>query len=277
VNAHVDISAIEDVDTVWRGGTLLDHIPGDLIGRFDLLIASHVLEHIPDLIGFLDAASSLLKPDGKLSIALPDRRYCFDCFKPWTTTGELLEAHHRGLTHHSLKTAFNDFAYSALIDGGLAWGPQPVNTPVLMSPFQTASDTVFTFGRSGDATYQDHHAWQFTPAGFALVMLDLGELELTDWVIDELEGPQNFEFFASLRRSREIAERKGRLQVERRDLLMRQLMEVGEQVDFMLKREPVSASTCVKSGVPADSGREHMDRDRGAEGLFSALRQKFQA
>jgi hypothetical protein len=213
-----------------------------------MVIASHVLEHIPDLVGFFASASRLVTPSGSLSIALPDRRYCFDCLKPWSTTGDLLDAHHRRLTRHSLKTAFNHMAYSALMDGELAWGPRPISLPVLMDPFQAAVETTAAFRNQADAPYEDYHAWQFTPVGFELAILELRALGLIDWHLETLEGPENFEFFAVLRRG-EVAPDPASLQDERRDLLIRQLQEAREQIDFLLGC-PVS----VNEAVPSPAG-----------------------
>ena len=66
---------IEDVDIIWRDGRLLDTIPARLHGTFDGLIASHSLEHMPDLIGFFQAAAKLLKPSITLVLALPTSGY----------------------------------------------------------------------------------------------------------------------------------------------------------------------------------------------------------
>jgi hypothetical protein len=229
--AAVDITAVEEVDTVWTEGPLHQAVPSRLVGHVDTIIASHVLEHIPNLIGFLASASRLIAPGGSLSVALPDRRYCFDCLKPWTTTGDLLDAHDRGLSRHSLKTAFNHMAYSAVVDGQLAWGPRPVNEPVLLDPFPAAAETVAAFRTGSSRAYADYHAWQFTPAGFQLALLELGALGLTDWHIETLDGPENFEFFVRLRRGSHFT---GDLQTERRKLLLQQLAETREQIDFML-------------------------------------------
>lgn len=235
--AKVDLKAIEYVDTIWGEGPLHDAVPPDLKGQIDIIIASHVLEHIPDLVGFLDSASHLVGSEGTLSVALPDRRYCFDCFKPWTTTGDLIEAHDRSLNRHSLKTAFNHMAYSAVVDGHLAWGPRPIGLPVLLDDFKAAADTVALFHSPLTSPYADYHAWQFTPAGFQLTMLELKALRLTDWQIETLEGPENFEFFVSMRRHGLIGYDGPDLQTQRRDLLVRQLFEAREQIDFMLARE----------------------------------------
>src|SRR4051812_34825559 len=49
----VDVSRIEDVDYVWSCGLLSDAVPQAMHGTFDAFIASHVIEHTPDLIAFL--------------------------------------------------------------------------------------------------------------------------------------------------------------------------------------------------------------------------------
>lgn len=241
--ANVDTGLIEHVDTIWPGGKLHDVVPAALLGQVDLIIASHVLEHLPDLLGFFQSASQLVKADGSLSIALPDRRYCFDCFRPATTTGAVLEAHCRGSGRHGLKTAFDHMAYSAVVEGQLAWGPYPTGTPVLLDPFQAAAATFDAFIERPDQVYQDYHAWQFTPAGFRLLMLELSALGLSDWQVHSLEGPENFEFFAVLRRGNMTVVEPAALQGKRQELLLAQLAETREQADFILgsQAEPALA------------------------------------
>nr|WP_294551803.1 methyltransferase domain-containing protein [uncultured Rhodopila sp.] len=233
-DAAVDVRAIEPVDTVWQQGPLHEAVPAALVGQVDLIIASHVLEHLPDLIGFFASAARLAAPSGILSIALPDRRYCFDCFRPWTTTGGLLEAHHRRAIRHDLKTAFDHMAYSAVVDGRLGWGAEPIARPTLLDSFAAAAATAASFSDGMPRHYQDYHAWQFTPAGFELITLELGELGLLDWRMEELNGPENFEFFVSLRRGAGHRMPAAALQAVRRDLLLRQLAETREQIDFIL-------------------------------------------
>jgi SAM-dependent methyltransferase len=250
-NAGVDVDLIEEVDTVWQDGPLHDAVPPALLGRVDLIIASHVLEHIPNLIGFLRSASQLLTPGGRLSVALPDRRYCFDCFRPWTTTGELLEAYHRDRHRHSLGTAFDHLAYSAATDGQIAWGPRPVKAPDLLDPFAAAVDTVASYSDEADQPYKDYHAWQFAPAGFRLIILELAALGLSDWLVKKLDGPENFEFFAILGRG--ASEDTATLQVQRQRLLLDQLAETREQINFML-----GASDTQAKGVPVAGYEELM-------------------
>jgi SAM-dependent methyltransferase len=86
----VNLDNVENVDFVWSGQSL-----PDLIGRtacYDWIIASHVIEHVPDLGSFLQQCEALLKTDGVLSLVIPDKRYCFDYFSPPSTTGSVLDA-----------------------------------------------------------------------------------------------------------------------------------------------------------------------------------------
>jgi hypothetical protein len=56
----VDVGRIEPVDFVWTSGILSDAVPPEQHGSFDAFLASHVIEHMPDLVAFLDAAATLL-------------------------------------------------------------------------------------------------------------------------------------------------------------------------------------------------------------------------
>lgn len=283
-DASVDTNAIEAVDTIWHAGRLEASLPSDLVGQVDLVIASHVLEHMPDLIGFLQSASVVVVSGGCLAIALPDRRYCFDCYKPWTTTGDLLEAHHHRLDRHSLRTRFNRWAYSATMNGQLAWGPGPIDVPTLMDPFQAAVDNAAAFGTEDDR-YEDCHAWHFSPAGFRLSMLELRLMGLTDWVIDDLEAGGAFEFLAILRRTDATPSEQTDIQAERRSLLVEQLLEVHEQTSYMLKAigkheiapeaDPSVASNAQRTQSPRPE--ETQASSPGVGRLFAPLRRIWQA
>jgi hypothetical protein len=120
-----------------------------------------------------------------------------------------------------------------VVNGQLAWGARPIGTPVLLDRFAAAA-TAASLSDGTTRPYEDYHAWQFTPAGFELIALELGELGLLDWHVETLEGPENFEFFVRLRRGAGQPMPEAALQAARRDLLLRQLAETREQIDFML-------------------------------------------
>ena len=49
----------------------------DLVGdsRFQLVYASLVVEHVPDLVTFLNDVASILVAGGEFRLAVPDKRY----------------------------------------------------------------------------------------------------------------------------------------------------------------------------------------------------------
>ena len=85
----VVIDNIEEVDFVWHGERY-----ADLTGRtnfYDWIIGSHLIEHTPDLVRFLEDCDALLKDNGVLSLVIPDKRYCFDRFSPITGLARVVE------------------------------------------------------------------------------------------------------------------------------------------------------------------------------------------
>lgn len=87
---NVDIHEIVDVDVVLEAGRLPETA---LAGAFDYAVASHVLEHLPDPLGWLEQCSAALKPDGILCLALPDKRYTWDIARPETELWEWVDGY----------------------------------------------------------------------------------------------------------------------------------------------------------------------------------------
>jgi len=241
--AGVALDAIETVDWLWRDCALHEALPEEWRNHFDRLIASHVIEHTTDFVGFLKSAEHLLRQDGTIALAVPDRRFCFDCFRPATTSGELLEAYAQRRTRHSLRTAWDQTAYAVSMDGKLGWDQFQTGTPVFLDAFSTAAAVLAQFSDDPAASYVDYHAWRFTPAGFRLAILELGQLGLIDWRVDETHGPDNFEFFVFLRRGATRFEDTRKLQAARLELLHLQWLETREQAHIALATEPADATS----------------------------------
>jgi len=70
-----------------------DALPMLLDGSLDFIIANHLLEHVADPIGALEEWYRLLRPDGILFLALPDKRLTFDKDRPRTTLDHLIADH----------------------------------------------------------------------------------------------------------------------------------------------------------------------------------------
>ena len=119
--AVIDANEIEDVDVIWQEGNLHEAFPVEEWGSFDAIVASHVLEHMPDLLAFLDSCRRLLRDDGMLIFALPDKRWCFDFFRPASLAGDVLLAHHESRKIHTAAVLFNEISYSMTLGGRPGW------------------------------------------------------------------------------------------------------------------------------------------------------------
>jgi glycosyltransferase involved in cell wall biosynthesis len=233
----VDVDRIEEVDCVWISGSLADAVPAHLHGTFDAFIASHVIEHTTDLVGFLDTAATLLANTGIVILAVPDKRYCFDYFRPLTTTGDVLDAHAARRSRHTRRNLFNHLAYVVKNDGAGAWGQSPVNELEFFHSIEEAAAAFANASDGAESPYVDSHAWQFTPASFELLLLELARIGETDWLVDQITPATGCEFFVRLRRGGGCATAAltvPELQARRLALLKRILLETREQIDLIL-------------------------------------------
>ena len=238
-HAAVDTSRIETVDFVWADGPLSSAVPADVHGTFDAFIASHVVEHTPDLTAFLDSAETLLKPDGVVILAIPDKRYCFDYFQTLTTTGQVLAAHSEKRVRHDPWLGFDYLAYAARDGGEGGWSQHPSRGLSFVHSLEEAETLRAALASSSD--YIDMHAWRFTPSSFELVMLELAYLGKTDWRVDRTTAAEGCEFFAWLRRggkSSAAALSQGAFATRRLSLLKQTMLELRAQVDWLLAGEP---------------------------------------
>lgn len=67
-----------------------ESFPGVDSGTFDFVIANHVLEHLTNPIRALSEWHRLLRPNGLLMLALPDKRFTFDHLRPRTKLEHLI-------------------------------------------------------------------------------------------------------------------------------------------------------------------------------------------
>lgn len=113
----VDPLHIVDVDYVWSGGSL-DAVVGGK--RFSFAIASGVIEHIGDPIGWLAQIASVLEPAGRLNLAIPQPPMTFDHRRRLTTPAELLDDHVRGLQRPNYRQIFDHLACAAPLGAPVA-------------------------------------------------------------------------------------------------------------------------------------------------------------
>jgi hypothetical protein len=198
---------IEAVDVVWTGGPYRDlaGMPRDV----DYVVASHVIEHVVDVCGFLQDCSSLLRPGGVLLLAIPLRRCIMDCFRPASTLGDILLAHVQPWAYEC-KSRLDEVWSQALLGAGGAWAIDDLRAaarsgrmPEPMHPVEEAGrvwrESVAQAPGAG-AAYRDAHRWVFDPETFEEIAWFLALYADTGLVPEPLPGGHDCEFHAVLRR-----------------------------------------------------------------------------
>ncbi|MFO0580343.1 MAG: methyltransferase domain-containing protein [Polyangia bacterium] len=199
--SDINIDQIEEVDVVWQTKTLHECFDAADHHSFDYCLASHLIEHIPDLLSFLHSLETLLKPNGVLSLAIPDKRFEFDAFKPISTTADVLQAHKQRhqATRHSAKVLFENIAYNVTNGEALIWPQIPINDLKVFSSFSETHRVFETDLDDPAEPYHDCHAWYFTPSSFRLMMTELRALGKTRFVVERLVPSQGSEFYVRMR------------------------------------------------------------------------------
>jgi len=195
----VDLENIEDVDFVWR-----DTSYGELTGHskfYDWIIASHVIEHTPDFVGFLKSSADVLKDNGVLALAVPDKRFCFDHFRPISGLASLIDAHLGNNKIHTAGRVAEYFLNVVSLSGRIAWdSPFENGQPRESFAFVHGKDDALSGMRavSEQGAYLDVHAWCFTPSSFRLLVEDLYCLGLSPLREASFHSDDSSEFFVAL-------------------------------------------------------------------------------
>ncbi len=198
----VALDDIVAVDAVWGDNTLAQCFPGE---RFDFVIASHVIEHVPDMIGWLGEVADILAPDGRLILAIPDRRYSFDLLRRETTLTDLIDAHLRGAKRPTPGQVFDVNANAVAHDHMAAWFTPPVVPP----PHYASRGWALTQARAAQAgTYIDGHCSVFTARSLLELLDGLLELDLVRFRLERFHvaAVGSAEMSLVLRRQPEAAE-----------------------------------------------------------------------
>ncbi len=229
---HKDqLNDIEDVDIVGSAINIRDVIDarGDL-GSFDYIVSSHNFEHLPDPIRFLHGCECVLKTGGMLSMAIPDKRTCFDYFRPISTSGSWLEAffdnrarptplqlfEHSSLTSEYAKNEERSIVFTDSED------PKNVTGLRLL---KGAYNHMIEMKKSDNAAYRDAHCSVLTSSSFSLILLDLTFLGLLRLSVEEIVH-NDCEFHVHLRNPTTIKPKSDEeFYSERQDLLHRVMNE----------------------------------------------------
>lgn len=199
-----DASAFVEIDYVWRR-PFREAVGGV---QFDYALACHVIEHTPNMLGWLNDIASVLKPGGLISLAIPDKRHTFDVLRQPTTCATVVSDFLRGETrpraHHVFDHCFNVVnvtpgggpgpTFMALCRGEI----DPRDLPRIFS----REDALNLARRAEDnpEIYTDVHCYVFTPQTFLDIIEATRALGLHSLSVVEFHDtePYGIEFHVKL-------------------------------------------------------------------------------
>jgi predicted SAM-dependent methyltransferase len=193
----VKLKNIEEVDFVWKGENY-----SELTGKnkhYDWVIASHVIEHTPDLIGFLKDCDTILKDDGVISLVIPDKRYCFDHFRPITGLSKIIDSHIQKNKLHSVGSVVEYLLNVVSKGGSIAWTSRRIGEYDFIHSLEEAKQGMESVFK--EDAYLDVHAWCFVPHSFRLIINDLFELGLIPFQEVDFLPTSGSEFYVTLGRN----------------------------------------------------------------------------
>lgn len=161
----------------------LDYVLGDrsisevVDQQFDYVVASHVIEHLPNLFGWLRDISNILSKNGKLFLVVPDRRFTFDMMRPQSSLGELIENDRNLLEKPSFRSVFDQRFYHRSASSHDVWKARQEGRQINVKPSFSARNA-FDFGRRSDTEYLDVHCNVFEPDSFTELIGGSFELEI---------------------------------------------------------------------------------------------------
>jgi SAM-dependent methyltransferase len=197
------IEGIVPVDVVLGEGGLPRALGSR--GPVDYIVASHVVEHVPDAIGWLRECGEALNEGGVFCLMVPDKRFTFDHFRTPTSVGALVAAHLLRLRTPPPEAVYEHFARACEVDVSATWRGQPVpDRPIVGGP-PAALDATATAVASG--RHIDVHCTVFTPYSFGRVLTELLALDLLPFECAALEPtrPCESEFFVLLRKRSDLS------------------------------------------------------------------------
>lgn len=235
--AHgLDLSQIEAVDFVWQGESY-----AELTGKtdyYDWIIASHVIEHAPDLISFINSCDEVLKADGVLSLVIPDKRYCFDHYRPITGLAKIIDNHLQKSINHTPGTIAEYFLNVVSQSGQIAWNAETSGDYQFVHSIDNALEGMASVMQ--EDAYIDVHAWCFVPHSFRLMMHDLFGLGLIALKEIDFYQTDGFEFYMTLGRQ------GAGIQQSRMDLLKQVDAEIAEGMQTPSRWRQLSVKKSVK-------------------------------
>ncbi|CAO4149387.1 class I SAM-dependent methyltransferase [Methylorubrum aminovorans] len=205
LDASKKLPGAAPIDHAWTGaGSLSDLLEPE---PYDFAIAAHVMQYVPNLLGWLRGIHGVLRAGGVLNLSLPDKRFMFDAARPVSTLAELVEADLLDFTRPSPRQLFAHASEVRTIAPAEIWNGADPAAAARMS----GEDAMSHAYREASAAlaaglYVPCHCWVFTPESFLGLVAGATQLGLFPFVLNRIGVTEvgGFEFYVSMRRDAEV-------------------------------------------------------------------------
>ncbi len=196
-NVRDKIHRIESVDIVASATDLEAAVAarGEL-ESFDYILSSHNFEHLPNPIRFLNACGAVLKKDGLLTMAIPNKRFTFDYSRALSSFANFYRAFHE---NHSQPDPWISFDFGASFAKDVPVSPGAPGIPKYANNLtEQFNELQRKLKEKETGPYVDAHVWVFTPESFISIIKDCIILKLIPLRLVHVELV-NFEFYVHFR------------------------------------------------------------------------------
>jgi len=143
------------------------------IEKFDYVVLTHVIEHIPQLISYFQDIATIMNTNGKICLTIPDKRYCFDHFRCPTSFSECYDIYKRGIKNLPYRVL--DQVISSTINDPVYWWNNITSYEHLPND-RYKNEGIYQQAINGK--YIDVHFSVFTPETFLIFIYNMVEFNL---------------------------------------------------------------------------------------------------
>lgn len=173
-DAGVRHGSIVEIDAIWGDRTMSESLGAT--HALDYALASHVVEHVPDLVAWLAELHTVLRPGASLRLAIPDLRYTFDYQRQPSSVADVLTANVMAARAPLPGQLIDSILHHQVVDRAGLWRGAPPDVPRYPPRDRLAHALACARLVLATGEYIDVHCWAFTPLSFLRLMEQLSAL-----------------------------------------------------------------------------------------------------
>lgn len=165
--------------------------------KFDFVVSSHVIEHVPDLVGHFCEVREVLNDGGMYAFLAPDKDLCFDAKKSASSLGQILEARLEKHRAAPVSALIDEYYYGVKRGGSGAWsnGESAPFAPKYPNSRKLIGDVL---ANPAIARNWHGHIWRFTPKSFEEIFNELEQMGIIDMRLVDIVATSHLEFIVIL-------------------------------------------------------------------------------